>query len=99
MSSTLMNSSGALMVDGGASGPGSPMDRGGDDEADAQDEAAEDDAEGDVLVVLHLRAEGEGQDLHEHQPDHAEDDEAEKGEDGGDEELVEQLVRDHHLPP
>src|SRR5664279_4450916 len=104
MSSTLMNSSGAFSVgrcwgSPGSAGDSSPMYRGSDDYADADDEAAQDDAEGGVLVVLELLAQREGQHLHEHEPYDAQDDQAQDGEDGGDEELVEQLVREHHLPP
>ena len=75
------------------------MNRRSNDDADAEDEAAQDDAEGSVLVVLELFAEREGQHLHEHEPHQAEDDQAQGGEDGGDEELVQQLIREHHLPP
>ena len=55
---------GGLQRLGGTSARSS-MDGRGDDQGDAQDQAAQDDAQGDVLVHLHLLAQGEGQHLHQ----------------------------------
>ena len=70
-----------------------------DDDADAQDQAAQHDAQGRVLVHLDFLAQGEGQHLHEHGPHQGQNAQAQETEDRSRLKVAQQIVAVHHLPP
>jgi hypothetical protein len=67
-------------------------DGGGDDDRDADDQRAEDDAEGGVLVLLDLLADAKRGDADDDDPGEAEQGHAEGGEGGGGDEVVEHVA-------